>query len=191
VLSADPPAMPARVAWLAAVVVLAAALTGAIIVAVHYRGQAAALHQQLRSAGGPVGPGAGSPVLSASTAALPAFHGLAGEVTVFSVRSSAGLAQAVVTARISGGQPGSRYELVGGDCASNATDQSLAAGVTDARGSANLAGAPWKVSPGHEYYLVLRSASLLQNRPGPAVHGYFGTGRGFAAVQGGIAPCTP
>jgi hypothetical protein len=191
VLSAGPPAASARVTWLAAVVLLAAALTGAIIVAVHYRGQASALRQQLRSAGVPAPPGTGSPVLSSSTTALPSFRGLAGEVTVFSVRSSAGLAQAVVTARISGGQPGSRYELVGGDCASNAVDQWRAAGVTDARGSANLAGPAWRVSASHEYYLVLRSPSLLQNHPGPAVHGYFGTGRGFSPVQGGIAPCVP
>ncbi len=134
VISAGPRTFSSRVAWLTAVVLLAAALTGAIIVAVHYRGEAAAAHRQLRSARVPVPPRTAPPKLSSGTTALPSSGALAGEVTVFAVRSSAGRAQVIVTARISGGRPQSQYELFGGDCAGNAADHYWAVGVTDARG---------------------------------------------------------
>jgi hypothetical protein len=178
------------VAWLTAVVLLAAALTGAIIVAVHYHREAAALHRQLRTARASAPPSAVSPMLSSTATELPAFGPLVGEVTVFAAaRSSARLAQIIVTARISGGRPHSSYELIGGDCAGNAADHSWASGVTDARGSADLTGHVWRVAMGHEYYLILSSSRLYRNRPGPAVHGYFGTARGLSAVRGGTAPC--
>ncbi len=113
-------------------------------------------------------------------------------MTVFAVRSSAGLAQVIVTARINGGRPHARYELSGGDCAGNAADHSWAAGVTDARGSADLSGHVWRVSVSDEYFLVVGSPGMYQNRPGPAVHGYyFGIARGLSAVQTGVAPCAP
>ncbi|HEX9357773.1 MAG TPA: hypothetical protein VF933_28650 [Streptosporangiaceae bacterium] len=112
-------------------------------------------------------------------------------MTVFAARSSAGLAQVIVTARITGGRPNSQYELFGGDCAGNAADHAWAIAVTDPRGSADLIGHPWTVSVSHEYYLVVGTPGLYHEHPGPAVHGHFGIARGLSAVRGGIAPCAP
>jgi hypothetical protein len=191
VISAGPRKVSSRPAWLTAVVLLAAALTGVIIVAVHYRGEAAAAHRQLRSARAPASPWPTPPILSSDTTALPSSGALTGEVTVFAARSSAGLAQVIVTARISGGRPHSQYELFGGDCAGNAADHAWAIAVTDARGSADLAGHPWTVSVSHEYYLVVGTPGLYREHPGPAVRGYFGIARGLSAVRHGVAPCAP
>ena len=80
-------------AWLTAVVLLAAGLAGAITLAVHYRGEAAAAHRQLRSARVTAPSRPGPPILSSDTTALPSSGTLDGEVTVFAVRSSAGRAQ--------------------------------------------------------------------------------------------------
>jgi hypothetical protein len=172
-------------------VLLAAALTGAILLAVHYRGEAAALRRQLRSTRVPVPRGVVGPALSSSTTALPSAGLLAGQVTAFVARSSSGLAQIVVTGQITGGRPHSRYELVGGDCTVGAAGRIWAAGVTNARGSADLTGHPQAVSVSHEYYLTLAAPGLLHDHPGPAVHGYFGIIRGLSAVPGGNAPCAP
>lgn len=178
-------------AWLTAVVLLAAALTGASILAVHYRGEVAAAHRQLRSVRAPVPLRPAPPTLSSDTTALPSPSTLTGEVTVFAARSSAGLAQVIVTARISGGRPDSQYELFGGDCAGTAADHAWAIAVTDARGSADLAGHAWTVSVSHEYYLVVGTPGLFREHPGPAVRGHFGIARGLSAVRGGVAPCAP
>ena len=191
VISAGPRRVSSRVVWLTAVVLLAAALTGTIIVAVHYRGEAAALRRQLRSTRAPVPSRPAPPTLSRDTTALPSSGTLTGEVTVFAVRSSAGLAQVIVTARISGGRPHARYELSGGDCAGNAADHSWAAGVTDARGSADLSGHVWRVSVSDEYFLVVGSPGMYREHPGPAVHGYFGIARGLSAVPPGVPACAP
>jgi hypothetical protein len=191
VISAEPRTVSPHVAWLTAVALLAAALTGAVAVAVHYRDEAAAARRQLRSAHASAPPSVASPTLSSSTAALPSSGPLAGEVTAFAVRSSAGRAQIVVTARITGGRPHSRYALFGADCTSNAAAHYWAAGVTDAHGSANLSGHVWTVSVSHEYYIVLGAPGMYQTRPGPAVHGYFGIAHGLSPVPGRIAPCAP
>ena len=191
VISAGPRRVSSRVVWLTAVVLLAAALTGAIIVAVHYRGEVTAAQRQLRSARVPVPPGLAPPALSSDTTALPSSGSLTGEVTVFAARSSGGLAQVIVTARISGGRPHSQYELFGGDCAGNAANHAWAIAVTDARGSADLSGHAWTVSVSHEYYLVVGTPGLYREHPGPAVHGHFGIARGLSAVRTGVAPCAP
>ena len=190
VITADPRTFSRRVAWPTALVLVAAALTGAILAAVHYRGEAASLHRQLRTnrALAPPGPAL---ALSSSTEALPSPGPLAGQVTVFAVRSSAGPAQVIVTAQITGGQPHSRYELFGADCAGNAAVHTWAAGMTDARGSADLTGHAWRVSASHEYYIVLGAPGIYQDHPGPALHGYLGIARGLSAVRDEIAPCAP
>ena len=190
VISADPRPVSSWAAWLVVVALLAAALTGAIITAVHYREEAAAL-RRVRPARALATPSIAPPVLSSDTTALPSFGALTGELTVFAVRSSAGLAQVIVTARISGGRPHSRYELYGGDCANNAADHYWAAGVTNARGSADLTGQAWRVSVSDEYYLAVGSPRLNQDHPGPAVHGHFGIVHGLSPVRGGIEPCAP
>jgi hypothetical protein len=167
-------------------------LAAAITIAVHYCSEAAALRRHLHSARAPgAPPSAAAPRLSSSTTALPSSGTLAGEVTAVTARSSAGLAEVIVTARITGGRPHSSYELLGGDCAGTAAGHRWAAGVTDARGSADLTGAARTVSVSDEYYLVLGSAGMYQTHPGPAVHGYFGIARGLSAVRDGVAPCAP
>ncbi len=190
-ISAGPRTVSSRAAWLTAVVLLAAALTGAIIVAVHYRSEAAAAHRQLRPARTPAPPRPAAPTLSSDTTALPSSGTLTGEVTVFAARSSDRLAQVLVTGRISGGRPDSQYELFGGDCAGNAADHAWAIAVTNARGSADLNGHAWTVSVSHEYYLVVGTPGLYREHPGPAVRGHFGIARGLSAVRAGIAPCAP
>lgn len=191
-ISADPRAISSRVAWVIAVVLLAAVLAAAITIAVHYRSEAAALRRALHSVRAPVAPPSPPPPkLSSSTTALASSGTLIGEVTVFTARSSARSAEVIVTARITGGRPHYSYELFGGDCAGNAADHTWAAGVTDARGSADLIGEAWTVSVSDEYYLVLGSPGMYQTHPGPAVHGYFGMSRGLSAVRDGFAPCAP
>jgi len=52
----------------------------------------------------------------------------------------------MVTGKITGGRANSRYELLGGDRAGAAANRIWAAGITDARGSADLTGHAWTVS---------------------------------------------
>ncbi|HEY2574708.1 MAG TPA: hypothetical protein VGI74_00210 [Streptosporangiaceae bacterium] len=171
------------------VVVLAAALTGVLTVALHYRQEAATLRRQLRSVPAHIPSHRAVLAVSSGTVPLPAAGRLAGEVTVVAVRSSAGQAQVVVTARITGGQPDSQYELFGGDCASNTVDRAWAWGTTDSHGSADLSGHAWTVSARDEYYLVVGTRGLYREHPGPAVHGQFGLTRELSAVQDGFPPC--
>jgi hypothetical protein len=182
---------PVQPTGTAVTVLLAAALSGAILIAMHYRGEAASLRRQLPADRAAVPASIGSLALSSSTTTLPAAGPLAGQVTAFAVRSSARLAQIIVTARITGGRPQSSYELYGAGCAGHAADHAWAAGITDARGTADLTGHAWTVSVSQEYYLVLGGPGMYNDRPGPAVHGYFGMARGLSAVHGGIAPCAP
>lgn len=195
VISAEPRRVPSRAAWLTAMVVmLAAALAGAIIIAVHYRDQVLVLRRQahLAQVSPPVGPGRARPApptLVSEMSLLPSSGPLTGEVIAFTARSPATLAQVIVTVRISGGRPYSRYELIGGDCAGSAADWAWAAGLADARGSAVLTGQVRTVSLQDEYSLILGGAGLQQNRPGPAVHGYFGIARGLSAVRDSFPPC--
>lgn len=167
VIPVRPRAAPSRAAWFA-VVLLTAALAAAITVAVHYRTDA----------------------VYRSTTALPTSGTLAGTITVFTAHASSGKAQIVLSARISGGLPHTRYELSGNDCTSNAADHSWASGLTNAHGFATLSGPAWMVSTSHEYFLVLSSPGLNQNRPGPALHGFFGRAPGLSAISGGFAPCS-
>ena len=100
-ISADPRAISSRAAWVIAVVLLAAALAGAITIAVHYRSQAAALRRHLPLVRAPAAPpSAAPPELFSSTTALPASGTLAGEVTAVTARSSAGSAEVIVTASV-------------------------------------------------------------------------------------------
>jgi len=156
-----------RNAWVT-VVLLAAALAAAITVAIHYRAEA----------------------LYSSTTALPSIGRLVGKVTVFTAHASPGQVQIVLSAHISGGQPYTKYELTRNDCASNAADHVWAEGVTNANGSATLSGPAWTVSTSDEYFLVLNSPRLNQNRPGPEVHGFFGKAPGLSPIPGGFAPCS-
>jgi hypothetical protein len=167
VIPVRPRTAPRRAAWIA-VALLTAALAAAITVAVHYRAHA----------------------VYSSTVELPTSGTLAGTITVFTAHASSGNAQIVLSARIRGGLPRTSYELSGNDCTSNAADHTWVSGVTNAHGSATLTGPAWMVSTSHEYFLVLTSPGMNQNRPGPAVHGSFGRAPGLSAISGGFAPCS-
>jgi hypothetical protein len=168
-------------------VLLAALLAGAVLLTVHYRGEAASL----RSAAVRDHRGAGPVVLSAAVAALPPAGPLAGEVTAVTARPSGGQAQVIVTARITGGRADARYELSGSDCAGHTTERTWAAGITSSGGSATLTGTTQAARLGQEYYLLLTGPGIAQDHPGPGVHGWFGTTHGWSAVHGQIAPCAP
>jgi hypothetical protein len=168
------------------VVLLAAALAAAIAVAVHYRDEvhrgtsSRPAHRAL----------AGQVTVFVLQSPLPPHGALAGQVTVFVAQPSAGRAEVVVSALITGARPHATYELVGNDCASNGPGHSWATGVTDSRGSAHLIGHPWTVSTSDAYFFVLASRFLNQKRPGPAVHGFFGKGPpGLSPVSDSVAPC--
>jgi hypothetical protein len=191
VISSGPRTVSPRAAWLTAVVLLAAALTGAIIAAVHYHAEASAARQQSRPPSQPGPPRPVRLILSSGTTTLPPSGTLTGEVTVFAARSSASRAHVIVTAQIRGGRPHAQYQLFGGDCAGNAPDHAWAVAVTNARGSARFAGRPWTVSVSHEYYLIVGTPGLYREHPGPAVRGQFGIPRGLSPVRHGVAPCPP
>src|SRR5258708_32675220 len=96
VIPVRPRTAPSRAAWVA-VVLLMAALAAAITVTVHYRADA----------------------VYRSTTALPTSGTLAGMMTVFTAHASPRKAQIVLSARIRGGLPHTRYELSGNACTSN------------------------------------------------------------------------
>jgi len=169
------------------VVLMTAALAAAIAVAVHYRDE---VHHRGTSPRPPRGAHAGQVTVFVAQSPLPPHGALAGQVTVFVAQYSAGRAEVVVSALIKGAQPHTTYELAGNNCASNNPDHTWAAGVTDSRGYAHLIGHPWRVSTSDPYFLVLASRLLGAKSPGPAVHGFFGTGPpGLSPVSGGVAPC--
>ena len=192
VISSGPRTVSSRAAWLTAVVLLlAAALTLALIAAVHYHAEATAARHQSRPPPKPGLPRPARLILSSGTTTLPSSGTLTGEVTVFAARSSTSRAQVIVTAQISGGRPHAQYELFGGDCAGNAPDHPWAVAITNARGSARFAGRAWTVSVSHEYYLIVGTPGLYREHPGPAVRGQFGIPRDLSPVRHGVAPCPP
>src|ERR1022692_878029 len=81
VVSAEPRAIPARVAWASVIVLLAAALAGATIAAVHYHQVTITLRRQLRPASAPGSPDTGQLTLASRTVELPPSGALTGEVT--------------------------------------------------------------------------------------------------------------
>jgi hypothetical protein len=195
IISAAPRKFPSWVAWLAVVVVLSAALAKSVFVAVHYRDEVLTLQRghlpRLSARPSPAKTRPRPLTLLSETSTLPSSRPLTVQVTAFTARSSAGSARVIVTARVSGGRPHSRYELTGGECAGEAADWTWAAGFTGARGSADLNGRVVKVSARDEYYLVLSAPGLGQSHPGPALHGYFGIAHGLSAVHDGFPPCAP
>jgi hypothetical protein len=98
----------------------------------------------------------------------------------------AGRAQFTVSAVITGGIPGTVYDLIGNDCSdvTPLTDKVWATGLADPDGTANLTGYAWTGAVADRYWMTLDPA------PGqlPGLHGQFARGRAapFAAGQG---PC--
>lgn len=93
----------------------------------------------------------------------------------------------MLSARIHGGRPHTRYALIGFDCeGSSAGYETWAAGVTDASGRGTLSGRPLIASLSDYYWLYLR---LPTQRPGSSLLGSFSAAGKFSASPAGNPPC--
>lgn len=167
-------------AWLL-VGALAAALAVAVTVAVHYRAEAGrprpgALPAPSRAAALPL------PQVTSTALRLPARGGVAGTVVI---TAAAGRAQFTVSAVITGGTPGTVYDLIGNDCSdvSPLPDKVWATGLAGADGTADLIGYAWTDAVADRYWMTLDPAPGHQ----PGLHGRFA--RGQAASPAGQGPC--
>ena len=172
-------------AWLLAGL-LAAALAVAITAAVHYRAEAG----RPRPGGGPAaGRTAAGPLPQVTSTALrlPARGSVAGTVVITAATlPGAGRAQFTVSAVITGGTPGTVYDLIGNDCSdvSPLPDKVWASGLAGADGKADLTGYAWTGAVTDRYWLTLDPA------PGdpPGLRGQFAQGRA-ASFPAGPGPC--
>ena len=175
----------AGLVWLL-VGVQAAALAVSVAVAVHYRAEAAGLQH-----GGPPTaslPASLMPQLTSATLRLPAGGGVSGTVVITAAAlPGAGRAQFTVSAVITGGTPGTVYDLIGSDCttADPRPDEVWATGLTRADGTADLAGYAWTGAVADRYWMALDPSPV--NRP-PGLHGQFAQGKA-APFPAGQAPC--
>ena len=176
---------PAGLVWLL-VGVQAAALAVSVAVAVHYRTEASRL--------GPGVPQATSlsaspmPQVTSAALRLPASGGVAGTVVITAaVLPGAVRAQFTVSAVITGGTPGTVYDLIGSDCttADPRPDEVWATGLTGADGTADLAGYAWTGAVADRYWMALDPSPL--SRP-PGLHGQFAQGQA-APFPAGQVPC--
>jgi hypothetical protein len=154
---------PSPAAWVVAVTLLAAALAGAITVAVHYQGKAETLQRRLSAATGRHSPRAMPLTLTSKALRLPARGTLSGGVTILAATSASGLMQIQPSAHISGARPNTGYELTAFNCAGSSGYQTWAVGVTNAHGSAALSGQALSVSPRSEYWLFINPSSSGEN----------------------------
>jgi hypothetical protein len=101
----------------------------------------------------------------------------------------AGLVEFTVSAVVTGGQPGTVYDLDGNDCSTTAPlpDHVWATGVTSAAGVADLVGYAWTGAAADYYWLTLDPSPV---NPPPGLHGQFAEGR-VASFPAGQAPCAP
>jgi hypothetical protein len=172
-------------AWLLAGL-LAVALVAAVTVAAHYRAEAGRLrHRALPSAASlPPSP---LPQVTSASLRLPAPGGVAGTVVITAAAlPGAGRAQFTVSAVITGGAPGTVYDLIGNDC-SDVTplpDKVWATGLAGPDGTAALTGYAWTGAVRDRYWMTLDPAAGQPR----GLHGQFAQGRAapFAAGQG---PC--
>ena len=168
------------------VVALAAALAVAVPVAVHYRAEASRLHQ-----GGPPTASLPAPPMPQVTSAalrLPAAGGVAGTVIITAAAlPDAGRAQFTVSALITGGTPGTVYDLIGSECSTTdpLPDDVWATGLARADGTADLVGYAWTGAVTDRYWLALDPAPV---GPAPGLHGYFAQGMA-TPFPAGQAPC--
>lgn len=173
-------------AWLLAGA-LAAALAVAVTVAVHYRAEAGrprpgALPAPSRAAALPL------PQVTSTALRLPARGGVAGTVVITAAAMpGAGRAQFTVSAVITGGTPGTVYDLIGNDCSdvSPLPDKVWAAGLAGADGTADLTGYAWTGAVADRYWMTLDPAP---DHPS-GLHGQFARGQA-ASFPAGQGPCT-
>ena len=177
---------PSPVAWVVAVALLAAALAGAVTVAVHYRSEVATL-QQLRAATGRHSLRAVPMTLGSTAVKLPSRGTLSGGVTILTAKAASGLTQVALSARISGARPNTGYALFAFNCEGSSGYQTWAAGVTNAHGSGSLSGEALSVSPRNEYWLYLSSSSGASSEAG--IRGRFTAAGKFSAFPAGDPAC--
>jgi len=171
-------------AWLLAAA-LATALAVAVAAAVHYRAEAG----RPRPGVLPASSQAASPLPQVTSMALrlPARGGVAGTVIITAAAMpGAGRAQFTVSAVITGGTPGTVYDLIGNDCSdvSPLPDKVWAAGLAGADGTADLTGYAWTGAVADQYWMTLDPS------PGhpPGLHGRFAQGQA-TSFPAGQAPC--
>jgi hypothetical protein len=176
-----PPWRPGRLIWLL-VITETVVLAVSVVIALHYRTQAAGLVRG--------GPSAGSamPELTSVALPLPAAGGVAGTVVITAAAvPGAALAQFTVSAVITGGMPDTFYDLIGNDCSSASPlgNHVWATGLTGADGTADLVGYSWAGAVTDLYWLTLDPSPV--SAP-PGLRGQFAEGKAGPFMPG-QAPC--
>jgi len=164
-----------------------AVLAVAVAAAVHYRAQARAPHP-VRAPAVSVTTSLAMPEMTTVALALPADGRVTGTVVITAAaQPGGGLVEFTVSAVISGGQPGTVYDLDGNDCsiASPLTDHVWATGAASAAGVADLVGYGWTGSAADRYWLTLDPSPL---NPPPGLDGQFAQGQ-VSPFPAGQAPC--
>jgi hypothetical protein len=187
-VSGGPRTVATRIVRVLAVALLVVALTAVTTIALHYRGEIAALRRQLRPASTALRPSSVPLTLNSKTVALPASGALNGVVTVVSARLSGSQARIMLSVHISGGRPRTSYALTSFDCAGSTGYQSWAAGVTGADGSGTLSGPTWTASLSAEYWLYLMPLSS-GGSAGPGLDARFAAAGTFSATPAGNPAC--
>jgi hypothetical protein len=182
------PPWPGGLLWL---IVLAetVALAVAVPVAVHYRAQARAPHPG-RAPAASVTTSLPMPEMTTVALALPADGTVTGTVVITAAAlPGGGLVEFTVSAVITGGQPGTVYDLDGNDCSTTSLlgDHVWATGVTSAAGVADLVGYAWTGAAADRYWLTLDPSPV---NPPPGLRGQFAQGQ-VASFPAGQAPCAP
>ena len=176
---------PGGLLWLL-VVAQAAVLAVTAVVAVHYRAEAGRLRHS--------GPQASSlsaasvPQVTSAALHLPTSGGVAGTVVITAAaQPGAGRAQFTVSAVITGGTPGTVYDLIGSDCstADPLPDEVWASGLARADGTADLVGYAWTGAVADRYWMALDPSPV---DPAPGLNGHFAQGMA-APFRASQAPC--
>jgi hypothetical protein len=185
----EPSARHARPGRLVRLLVIGetAALIALIVIALHYRAEAA--RPGHRSPPAAAQGTSALPEMTSVAVRLPATAPIAGTVFITAAQPGGDRGQFMVSAVITGGQPDTVYDLVGNDCSAAAPlpDHIWATGLTDAAGAARLRGYAWTGAVADEYWLAL-SPSPVYGSPG--LRGRFARGSA-APFPARKAPCAP
>ena len=179
------PRHPVGLPWLLAGA-LAVALAVAVTAAVHYRAEAGRPRPGVLPASSRAGV-LPLPQVTSTALRLPARGGVAGTVVITAAAlPGAGRAQFTVSAVITGGAPGTVYDLIGNDCSdvSPLPDKVWATGLAGADGTADLTGYAWTGAVADRYWMTLDPAP---DHP-PGLHGRFARGQA-ASFRAGQGPC--
>jgi hypothetical protein len=96
---------------------------------------------------------------------LPASGGVAGTVVITAAAiAGAGRAQFTVSAVITGGTPGTVYDLIGNDCSdvSSLPDKVWATGLAGPDGTADLTGYAWTGAVADRYWMTLTRRRIIR-----------------------------